>query len=93
MFIYEKATVVDILEFAKKAALCSLKTNFDKLNIDEFNNNRLRNVMNNDAVKKTVYDKLITKINTIDTSGLFPYIQYNSDKQNLKKEIENVSKN
>ena len=77
MFIYEKATVVDILEFAKKAALCSLKTNFDKLNIDELktvptNLSRLRNVMNNDAVKKTVYDKPITKINTIDTSGLFP---------------------
>ena len=77
MFICEKATVVDTLEFTKKAYLSSLKTNFDKLNIDELktvptNLSRLRNVMNNYVVKKTVYDKLITKINTIDTSGLFP---------------------
>ena len=29
---------------------------------------KLSNVVKNDIVKKTVYDKLVTKINNIDTS-------------------------
>ena len=30
------------------------------------------NVINNDAVIMTVYDELVTKVSSIDTSGLFP---------------------
>ena len=28
-------------------------------------------MLKNDVVKKTVYDKLVAKVNNIDTSGLF----------------------
>ena len=42
------------------------------------------NVMNNDVVERTVYDKFVTKANVIDTKipstgGLAPKTQYNSD--------------
>ena len=32
---------------------------------------KLSKVVKNDAVKKTVYDKLVAKLNSIDTSGCF----------------------
>ena len=32
---------------------------------------KVSNVVNNDVVKTTVYDKLVTKVNNIDTSGFF----------------------
>ena len=49
---------------------------------------KLNNVVNNDAVKKTkktVYDKLVTKVNTINTSGFVLKTQYNTDKSGLEK--------
>ena len=36
-------------------------------------------------LKKTVYDKLITKVNAIDTSGFALKTQYNTDKSGLGK--------
>ena len=32
---------------------------------------KVSNVVNNDVVKTTVYDKLVAKVNNIDTSGFF----------------------
>ena len=53
--------------------------------------------MDNDVIKKTVYNQLVTKVNAIDTkipstSGLFTETQYNSNKQSLEKKIEDVDK-
>ena len=42
---------------------------------------KLSDVLKNDAVKKTVYDKLVAKVNSTDTSG----IKYNTDKSELEK--------
>ena len=44
-------------------------------------------------IKKTVYDKLVTKVNAIDTkipitSGIVTRTQYDSDKQGPEKNIE-----
>ena len=36
-------------------------------------------VVDNDAIKKTVYGKLVTKINDIDISGFLFKTQYNED--------------
>ena len=33
--------------------------------------NKLRNVVDNDVVEKTVYNKLVTKVNSIDTNRFF----------------------
>ena len=37
---------------------------------------KLSNVVNNDVVKKTVYDKLVAKINNIDISGFILKTKY-----------------
>ena len=50
--------------------------------------------MDNDVVKRTAYDKLVTKSNAIipSTSELVTKTQYHSDKQGLEKKIESVDK-
>ena len=53
----KEAIGIDASEFAKHADLVSLKTYVDKSNIDELNTvlddlSKLRNVVDNDAVKK-----------------------------------------
>ena len=53
--------------------------------------------MDNDDIKKTVYDKLLTKINVIDTkkpstSKLITKAQYDSDKHVLEKKIEDFDR-
>ena len=65
---------VDTSSFALKANLANLKTEVDKLDIDKLvpvpvDLSKLSNVVKNEVVKKTVYDKLVAKVNDIDTSG------------------------
>ena len=45
---------------------------------------KLSNVVKNDAVKKTEYNKLVTKVDNIDTTGFVLKIKY--DAYNLKIE-------
>ena len=70
------ATGFDTSYFALKANLASLKTEIDKLNIDELapvsvDLSKLSDVLKNNVVKKTVYDKLLAKLNKIDTARFF----------------------
>ena len=72
----EKATGIDTSNFAPKSNLASLKTEVDKLDIDKlipipFDLSKLSNVVKNNVVKKTAHDKLVAKVNNIDTSGFF----------------------
>ena len=60
---------------AKKADLASLKSDFDRLDIDKLETtpvdlSKLTNVVKYEVVKKTIYDELIKKVNAIDTSRL-----------------------
>ena len=41
---------------------------------------KLSNVVNNDVVKKTMYDKLVRNIKNIDTSGFVLKAKYNKNK-------------
>ena len=52
---------------------------------------KLSNVVKNEVVKKTVYDKLATKVNNIDTSRFLLKTKYDTDKLELEKKIPNVS--
>ena len=52
----------------------------------------LSDVKKNDIVKKTVYDKLVTKVNTIDTTGLVLKTTYYTDKSDLEKKISDADK-
>ena len=67
-------THVDVNNFAIKSNLASLKTEVDKLDLDKLTpvpNDlaKLANVVKNDVVKKTVYDKLVAKVDNIGTTG------------------------
>lgn len=48
--------------------------------------------MNNNAVKKTAYDKLATKHNAIDISAFVLKTEYNTDKSGLEKKINDAEK-
>ena len=66
----------------------------DELDIDNLKTvpvdlNKPSNVVDNDAVKKTEYSKLVTKINTIDTGEFVLKTQYNTDKSGSEKKKQN----
>ena len=46
---------------------------------------KLSNVVKNDDVKKTVYDKLVGKVNNIETSGFLLKTKYDADKTESEK--------
>ena len=63
----------DISTFALKSNLASLKTDVNKLYRDKLvtvpvDLSKLSDVVKNDVVEKTVFDKLVAKVNSIDTS-------------------------
>ena len=91
----KNVTHVDTSSFALKANLANLKTEVDKLDVDKLvpitaDLSKLSNVVKND-VKKTVYDKMVTKVNNIDTSDFVLKTKYNTNKTELKKKIPNVT--
>ena len=78
-------THVDVSSFASKTNLASLKTEVDKLAIDELTPvpgdlAKLSNVVKNDVVKKTEYNKLVTQVDNIDTTGFVLKTTYDTDK-------------
>ena len=57
-----------------KSNLARLKTEVDKLDIDKLvpvsvDLSKLLDVVKNDVVKKTEYNKLVTKVDSIDTTN------------------------
>ena len=75
---------VDTLTFALKTNLANLKTEVDKLDIDKLvpvpvDLSKLNDVVKNDVVKKDVYDKLVTKVNNIDTSDFVLKTKYDTE--------------
>ena len=88
---------VDTSSFALKSNLVSLKTEVDKLDIDKLvpvpvDLSKLSDVVKNDVVKKDVYDKLVTKVNNIDTSGFVLKTKYETDKSELDNKIPDTSR-
>ena len=91
----KNVTHVDTSSFALKTNLASLKTEVDKLDIDKLvpvpvDLSKLSDVVKND-VKKAVYDKLVAKVNNIDTSDFVLKTKYNADKTELEKKIPDVT--
>ena len=87
---------VDTSSFALNTNLASLKTEVDKLDIDRLvpvpiDLSKLSNVVKNDIVKKAMYDKLVEKVNNIDTSGFVLKTKYQTDKSELEKKITDTS--
>ena len=87
---------VDTSNFALKSNLASLKTEVDKLDIDKLvpvpvDLSKLIDVAKNDFVKKTVYDKLVAKVNIIDTSTFVLKTRYDTDKSEIQNKIPDTS--
>ena len=52
---------------------------------------KLSDVVKNDVVKKTVYNKLVAKVDNIDTSDFVLKTKYNTDKTELEKKIPDTN--
>ena len=86
---------VDTSSFVLKSNLASLKAEADKLDINKLvlvpvDLSKLSDIVKND-VKKTVYDKLIAKVNSIDTSRFVLKTQYDADKTESENNIPDTS--
>ena len=80
---------VDTSSFALKTNLANLKTEVDKLDIDKLapvsvDLSKLSDVVKNNVVKKTVYDKVVSKVNNIDTNDFVLKTEYNTNKKELE---------
>ena len=76
---------VDTSSFALKSNLPSLKTEADKLDIDKLVPVPVDLIKLSDVVKKTVYNKLVAKVNSIDTSRFVLKTSYDTNKKELEK--------
>ena len=88
----ENISHVDTSSFALNTNLANLKTKVDKLDIDKLvpvpvDLSKLSDVVKNADVKKDVYDKLVTKVNNVDTSGFVLKIKYDTDKSELENKF------
>ena len=83
---------VDTSSFALKTNLANLKTEVDKLDIDKLvpvpvDLSKISDVVKNDVVKKGVQDKLVAKVDNIDTSGFVLKTKYDTDKSELENKV------
>ena len=81
---FKNAIGVDTSKLAAKFDLASLKAEIVKIYVDKLKTvlvdlSKLRNAVNNDVVKNTVYDKLIAKVKNIDTSGFVLKTKFDTD--------------
>ena len=89
-------TNVDTSSFALKTNLANFKSEFDKLNVDKLvrvpvDLRKLSDLVKNDFVKKTDYNKLVTKVDNIDTSGLIKKTDYNTKITEIEDKIPDSS--
>ena len=81
---------VDASSFALKTNLADIKTEVDNLDVNKLvpipaDLSKLSNIVKYNVVKKTVYDKLVAKVNNIYTSGFVLRTNYQTDKTELEK--------
>ena len=89
-------THIDTSGFALKTNLSNLKTEIDKLDIDKLvpvpaDLSKLSDVVKNGVIKKAEYNKLVNKVNNIDTSRFILKTKYDADKIELEKKIPDTS--
>ena len=76
---------IDTSSFVLKTNLANLNTEVDKLDIEKLvpipvDLSKLSDVVKTDVVQKTVYNKLVAKVDNIDTSDFMLKNKYNTDK-------------
>ena len=87
---------VDTSSFALKTNLASWKTEVDKLDIGKLvpipvDLSKLSDLWKKDAVKKSVFDKLVAKVNNIDTNDFLLKTTYNTNKTETEKKIPDMT--
>ena len=87
---------VNTSSFALKTNLANLKTEVGKLYIDKLvpvpvDLRKLSDVVENDVVKKDVHDKLVAKIDNIDTSGFVLKTKYDADQSESENKIPDAT--
>ena len=90
-------THVDVSSFASKTNLASLKTEVDKVNVDKLKTfsidlAKISNVVKNDVVNNTEYNKLVTKVDNIGTAEFVLRTKYDTDKSDLQKKLSEAEK-
>ena len=93
---FKNVTHVHTSSFALKANLANLKTEVDKLDTDKLvpvpvDVSKLSDVVKNDVVKKTIYEKLVAKVNSIDTTRFVLKTNYDTDRSEIEKKIPDTS--
>ena len=88
---------IDVSSFALKSNLASLKTEADKLYTDKLTSvpidlAKLSNVVKNDVIKKTEYDKLVNKVNSIDNTNFVSRTKYEKDGSDFEDKIDKIEK-
>ena len=87
---------VDTSNFALKTNLANLKAEVDSLDNDKLKTvpvdlSKLCNVVKNEVIKETEYNKLVNIVNNIDNSGFLLKTKYNADKLKLENKIRDIS--
>ena len=88
---------VDVSSFALKSNLASLKTEVDKIDADKLKTvpvdlAKLSNVVKNNVIKKTEYDKLVAKVNGIDNAKFVSRTKYQKDGSDFENKIDKIDK-
>ena len=88
---------IDVSSFALKSNLASLKTEVDKLDIYKLmpipiDLSKLSDVVKNDVVKKTEYNKLVTNVDNTDTTNFAKKNKYEKDGSDFEDRISNIDK-
>ena len=88
---------VDVSSFALKSNLATLKTEVDKLDINKLvlipvDLSKLSDAVKNDVIKKIEYNKLVTKVNGIDTTNFVSKTKYERDGSDFEDKINKVDK-
>ena len=83
---------IDTSSFALKSNIAILKTEGDKSDIDKLVSvpvdlSKLSDLLKYDVVEKKAYDKLVAKVNTIDSSRFALKTKYNIDESEIENKI------
>ena len=93
---FKNGTGTDTSKLSAKSDLASLKAEVDKLDIGKWipvpiDLSKLSDVVKNDVVKNTVYDKFDEKLNNIDTNEFVLKTKYDTAKSDLEKKLPDTS--
>ena len=88
---------VDVSSFALKSNLVTLKTELDKIDAVKLKTvpvdlAKLSNVVKNDVIKKTKYNKLVTNVDNIDTTNFVSRTKFEKDGSDFEDKIDKIDK-